>query len=226
MFGVSVTAQEAGMATTLLLDRTLRRIRAVSVHAVVLSVLATSACSTMRVQTLPSPQANLVNRRTFRIVDAPVRRDVREVVALEGVLPAWSAEPMLNNSITNQVIGSEIRRAFEARGYVYNEKNADFNVVFVANARERIEVNNTGYYGYYGYGFCCNVYEYTEGTVIIDVVDPANKMLMWRGSAVADVSDNPEKYIKEQRKAVRKIVGRFPTVGTPVTVVKGTFPGY
>jgi hypothetical protein len=215
------------MATTSLLDRTIRRIRAVSVHAVVLGVLATSACSTMRVQTLPSPTANIASRRTFRIVEMPVRRDAaREVIALEGILPAWSAEPMLNNSITNQVIGGEIRRAFEARGYVYNAKDADFNVVYVANARERIEITNTGYYGYYGYGGCCNVYEYTEGTVIIDVVDPANKQLMWRGSAVADVSDNPDKYLKDQRKAVRKIVSRFPVVGTPATVAAGTFPGY
>lgn len=213
------------MATTSLLDRTIRRIRDVSVHAVVLGVLATSACSTMRVQTLPSPTANLASRRTFRIVDMPVRRDAaREVIALEGILPAWSAEPMLNNSITNQVIGGEIRRAFEARGYVYNDKNADFNVVYYANARERIEINNTGYYGYYG--SCCNVYEYTEGTVVIDVVDPSNKQLMWRGNAVAEVSDNPGKYLKEQRKAVRAIVSRFPTVGMPATVASGTFPGY
>ena len=37
--------------------------------------------------------------------------------------------------------------------------------------------------------------EYTEGTVLVDLVDPDNNQLVWRGSGVAMVSDNPSKYL-------------------------------
>ena len=56
------------------------------------------------------------------------------------------------------------------------------------------------------------VHEYTEGTLILDVLDAATKSLVWRGTAQAealpsvDVS-TPQARIRE---AVRRILERFP----------------
>jgi hypothetical protein len=166
------------------------------------------------VQTLGAPQANFTQYRTFRILDAPIKLDQ---------LPPSSAanEPMLNNSITYQAGRDYLRQALMARGFVEDNKNPDFNVAFYAQARERLNVTDWGYgYGYYG---CCGynnitITEYTEGTVIVDLVDPDNNKLVWRGSGVADVSDNPRKYLRDLGRIVPKIVNKIP-VAYPEAVV-------
>jgi hypothetical protein len=191
--------------------RAFTRTRLVSGCAVVAAALFTSACSTLQVRTLGAPDANFVNLRTFRILEvpAPIVIDAQ---------PAWSDEPMLNNSITYRAGLMAVRAALEMRGFVYDEQSPDFHVAFYASAQEKLDLNDWGYG--YGYGYCCGPYitEYTEGTVIIDVVDPASNQLIWRGSGVADVSDKPEKYMRQQQKAIVKIVERFPT-GYPPNVV-------
>ncbi len=203
------------MQSMSLLVRATTTVRTVPVLAVLSGVLGTTACSTLRVHSLPAPNADFAGRRTFRIVDPPAVRPPVDA------LPAWSEKPMLNNSIINQHLREDIRRAFEARGYVMTTQKADFNIAYYANARERIDFDNVGYYSYYGR--CCDVYEYTEGTVIIDVVDPATKRLIWRGSGVAEVSDNPRKYLRKLEKAVNEIVRRYPAVGVPAVVASRAY---
>src|SRR5690606_15914200 len=95
-------------------------------------------------------------------------------------------------------------------GYRMTSVDPDFEVAYYARAIDRLEVTNVnrGYYSRYYDDI--RVYEYTEGTVVIDVVDPSTKELLWRGSGVATVSDNPRKYARQLNEAVSEIVGRFP----------------
>jgi uncharacterized protein DUF4136 len=191
------------MISTPRLARKARTVRTLSVFAVALSTLVVSACYSVRVQSLGRPSANFAQYRTFKILDAPHRPEGAPVIPRG---PA--AEPMLNNSITYDAGREFLKEALEARGFVEDKKNPDFTVAFYASARERLNINNWGYG--YGYG---NFYvtEYTEGTVLIDLVDPDTKKLVWRGSGVATVSDNPRKYLKELSRIVPKIVDRIPS---------------
>ena len=56
------------------------------------------------------------------------------------------------------------------------------------------------------------VYEYDEGTLILDIVNPQNKQLMWRGSATDEVNfkSNPEKDQSKINQAVQELLAHFP----------------
>ena len=66
----------------------------------------------------------------------------------------------------------------------------------------------TGYYG----PRSVDVQYYEEGTLIIDVIDPGENRLVWRGSAtrVLDRAMTPERADEIVLEAVRKIFDRFP----------------
>ena len=54
------------------------------------------------------------------------------------------------------------------------------------------------------------VTQYTQGTVIVDVIDPKTMDLLWRGQGVATVSDDEAEYERELKKTVAAIVDKFP----------------
>ena len=54
------------------------------------------------------------------------------------------------------------------------------------------------------------VTQYTQGTVIVDVINPTTKELLWRGQGVAAVSDNEAQYEQDLWKTVTAILDKFP----------------
>jgi hypothetical protein len=71
-----------------------------------------------------------------------------------------------------------------------------------------------GGYGRYGYGpsmtsSTTREYEYTEGTLIIDAYDAAEKKMIWRGTGTVTVKDNPEKRVKQVEKIFNKLGKRW-----------------
>jgi hypothetical protein len=51
--------------------------------------------------------------------------------------------------------------------------------------------------------------KYTEGTLIIDGYDPADKKLVWRGTGTVTVKSKPEKQIKQVEKILTKIGAKW-----------------
>jgi hypothetical protein len=192
------------------------------------------ACSSgIKVRTTAEPNANLTALRTFHVLAAPGRRaDAPE-------LPA--TDPMLTNSITNQELRGNLANAFGARGYTAASRdNADFVIAYYAGTKEKFNLAYWGssdpawgyhywgrpfrawpYYGYNGYvpGYS-QVQEYTEGTLIVDVIDARSNQLLWRGQGVAAVSNDPTKYSSELARAARAIVKKFPAAS--VTTASGS----
>ena len=80
-----------------------------------------------------------------------------------------------------------------------------------------------GYGGYYGYGpgwgwggtmgnsvtTICN-YDYTVGTLVVDVYDAANKKLIWESVGSKTLDDNPSNKDKSVPKTVAAIMARYP----------------
>jgi hypothetical protein len=162
-----------------------------------------SACHRYEVRTVTAPDASFAGRRTFRILPVPT---------YSGTTGLSNTDPMLVNSITYQALRDAVRQEFEARGYRYSPDRADLDVAYYASAQPRMDIR-TFNYGYDWRGFpiaATEVYTYEEGTVIVDVIDPATRRLMWRGQARAAVSTNPDDFIKELRKAVHEILEKFP----------------
>jgi hypothetical protein len=168
------------------------------------TLMAASGCSrNIQVRTVAAPGANFAGRRTFRMLPAPQYR---------GTTPLAANDPMLVNSITYRALRDEIRRAFESRGYRFSPTSADLDIAAYATAGRKLDIR-TFDYGIDWRGFprqYVDVYEYEQGTVIIDVIDPTTHQLLWRGQGVAAVSEDPNKFIAELRKAVDAIVAKFP----------------
>jgi hypothetical protein len=173
-----------------------------------LLALAVGSCaSTIEVRTIVAPEASLTTQRTFRLLDAPVRRDGRPTTGAD--------DPMVNNSIANRALRERITRAFTARGYQLVEREPDLVVAFYASAREALDV------AVWDYGFPVRsrwprpmyqqvVTEVTEGSVVVDVIDPRTQELLWRGEGRARLSSDPAENVKELARAAEKVVRKYP----------------
>ena len=90
------------------------------------------------------------------------------------------------------------RRNLEAKGYVYAEADPDLLVNFYVNVEDRQEIRTSPLsIGYYGYrrGFYTGWHtrdietvNYQEGTLTIDLIDRARKLLVWEATAEGRVS--------------------------------------
>ena len=117
-------------------------------------------------------------------------------------------------------VDSELR----AKGLKKDSRNPNFLIVKHLGFDQKINVTDYGYsYGGYGlyYGRAwggrnIDVYEYTEGTLILDFIDTKTKQLIWRGCAIGTV--DPDKTMEEREKrlnkAIAKILAKFPPVPT------------
>ena len=168
--------------------------------------LAASSCGpSIRVTTTAAPSATFSQLHRFRILTPPPRSAGRP-------LPD---DPMLVNSISNQVLHTSITDAFLARGYELDPTSPDFTVAYYASAREKLNVTlwDYGYrrrWGGWYAGGPLDVSTYTEGTLIVDVIDAKSNELLWRGRGQAVTSSDPAEYQQHLRDAVQAIVRKFP----------------
>lgn len=187
--------------------------RIVALTATCMTMLGSVACApTYDVQTLAAPEASITSLRSFRVLPVPQRRDGRQA--------GGSYDPMVNNSITNRALRETITQTLTARGYVVNEQRPDFAVAVYASADEELDVTAWDY----GYPYWPRwryplpeerVTTYTEGTVVVDVVDPGSRELWWRGSGTARLSREPARDTRELQKVAEAIVKRFPRAAAP-----------
>lgn len=171
-------------------------------------VLATGCGRSIEVQTMAAPDAGLASLHAFRMLPGPARRD--------GRVAAGEDDPMISNSIANQSLRERIARAFQDRGYTLDERSPDFGVAFYATAREKLDAMTWDYgypfdprWGRYGPPMQ-TVTQYTEGSVIIDVVKPGTGELLWRGVGKATLEGGASENLQQLVKAAEVIVGKFP----------------
>lgn len=184
--------------------------RVTRIAAIGTLALVGAACGTaLQVHTAVDPEFSPATLSTFRVLPAPPPRNGREV--------SGAYDPMVNNSIANRALRETITQTFVERGYTLNERAPDFAVAVYASAREKLDVTAWDY----GYPFWPRrawpypyqremITEYTEGTVIVDVIQPRTRELLWRGTASARLSEKPARDVRELQKVAREIVRKFP----------------
>ena len=116
----------------------------------------------------------------------------------------------IENPNYSSLLGQMFRDAIDAqmlpRGYV-KSNNPDILINVSARLEDKTKVTTTssptmyggGYYGYrggmydpwggYGYGTSTHVSQYTEGTVNVDMVDIAQKRMVWEGVAIGRINE-------------------------------------
>jgi len=143
---------------------------------------------------------------------------------------AWQdpAQPSLaqSNPFMHKFIQDEIERRLAAAGLTKAAAGAapDVWVTYHGAVQNNVELHSDSFgygfggyggagWGMYGYGAAgpvsttTRVVEYKEGTLVVDIVDPTKKELVWRGSSTPIlISDSNEKTQKNISKALDAMV--------------------
>lgn len=162
-------------------------------NLLVLSVcLVLAACSTMRANTDYDPTYDFSKAKTYN----------------------WIPNPQIAQE--DELFDKQFRRTMDeklaAKGYSVNESNPDFLIAYHGNVQSKVDVTNWGYRypGWYG---GVEVYQYEEGTLIVDFVDSTSKDLIYRGTLTAEMDRRSADFERRQKRineAVEKILKNFP----------------
>jgi len=130
-------------------------------------------------------------------------------------------DPVTNSTLLAKRIKSAVDRKLASQGYVRREENPDMLLAYHIKTKEKYNVHDYGFgwrpgYWWGGYGGRnVDVYNYTEGTLIIDVVDRQEKQIVWRGWAVG-VTGRPSESQQRIDRAVEGILKTFPPISQTI----------
>jgi len=159
---------------------------------VIVISLVLAACSTMRTSIDYDPGYDYSKLKTYR----------------------WIPNPGVEQA--NELFDKHFRKIMDeklaAKGYSADENNPDFLVAYHGNVQSKVDVTNWGYRypGWYG---GIEVYQYEEGTLIVDFVDATSKNIIYRGTLTAEIDRRSSDFEKRQKRineAVEKILKSFP----------------
>lgn len=172
---------------------------------------AGAACSGPKVKTDYDPGADFSSFRTYAFAGMT---DVNQGGVLDNSLIRKRIEGLIAQELSNKGLRQ-----------VPVEADPDLLVHYWVGLQEKQRVEGTGptvgmygrrgAYGGGGYGWGAgysgvSTYEYTEGTLIVDLVTPAKKELVWRGSVVGTLDDSKEKNIEMVREGLAKAFADYP----------------
>jgi hypothetical protein len=187
-----------------------------AIRSLILMLAAVSAgCSSIEVNHDYDPKADFAGLKSYAWLKEPQKP---------------TGDPRIDgNTILQNRIHEAVDTQLAARGFKKVASDADFFVAYHVSLDKRQSVQTlNSYYGYgpgWGYGYGASyrpgygagvprtyVYEYEEGTLILDIVDPKDKQLIWRGSAQDEVhfKSSPEKDQTQLNEAVRMMLQTFP----------------
>ncbi len=136
-------------------------------------------------------------------------------------------EAGINTVDVGDLADQRFRRATESEMNLRNveltqPKQADIWLTYHVVTKDKTRITSyDNYYGYsrpYGYsgGTSVDVRQYTEGTLIVDLIDPATKKTVWRGVVSAVVKERTtEEREKLTHGYVAAIVNEIPGFALP-----------
>jgi len=169
-----------------------------------LLVLVLAGCSRITVTAEHDPAANFGALHTYAWRPGPQ----------QGV-----GDPRFDSTLIDKRVRPAIDRVLAAKGYQMAAPGtaADFLVGYHAVVRQKTSGQTIS--RWYGYrvggargGPQAYAHDYDEGTLLIDVIDPATMQLLWRGSGtrVVDPQASPEKREQRINEAVDQVLADFP----------------
>lgn len=166
---------------------------------IVAIIVAIVGCASVSIRTDHDPNADFTKYKTWNF---PANVDEFAV----GVIKA--------NPFVHKEMLRIIEDAMVAKGYVKTVGDPDMFVVYQVTTQEKTQVStySSGYgWGYSGWGVGytdVRVDQYTEGTLILDLVDVEEEDLIWRGWATGTIEDKPN--IKRLEDVVKGMLAQFP----------------
>ena len=120
-----------------------------------------------------------------------------------------SGNPALNSPLVKKQIEADIQNDLSARGLtMVTSGPADLNVRYTFGAARKTEIEAYPA-GWYGFGTRYVRVPYAEGTLVIDLRDPATRSLVWRAIAAEEKSD-ASKIQGKIDDMVKKSIDKYP----------------
>ena len=172
-----------------------------------LLLVALGGCSSIEVSNDYDASASFAAYRTYAWVPKPEER---------------TGDLRLDSPLLHDRIREAVERHLAAKGYTKAESGSpDFLVTYHVAVKGKLNVSTISNYGYgpgyrgarmAGPGTTTYVHEYEEGSLLVDIVDPTKRQLVWRGTARAEVppTSTPEERTAKIDEAVGKILEGFP----------------
>lgn len=166
----------------------------------VLTVFLISACSQVRVGYDYDKESNIPAYKTFN----------------------WHTPPDKDGAynIMEKRIIRKVERQLETKGLLKTEENPDFLIALHGTRQTKVNIRDWGYScNRFGVGVerlgglsGMDVYQYSEGTIILDFIDARTKELFWRGMAVSiiDNTRTPAEWEELVDDAVSNMLKNYP----------------
>jgi hypothetical protein len=146
-----------------------------------------AGCASMQIHSETAPQADLAHYRTFSWV------------------PSSSGGPV---TIIDQQIRAALARGLAQKGlHEAPPESADFKVSYHVLQEHKVAVSD---WGNGIYGWSPEVTAYTDGSLIVDFIDPTSNKVFWRGSATSVVEHPGVVDVARLDKAAAQITQRYP----------------
>ena len=177
---------------------------------VVIGVLVLSSCTSIKVSTDYDKSVDFSEYKTFEYY-------------------GWAEQSdKILNDLDERRIESAFAKEFKSRNIKLVESDGDLIVTLYIVTEEKTQTtahttSMGGYGGYYGYGprygwgpsmgyssTTYNNYDYTVGTLIIDVYDAKNERLIWESIGVKTVDADPSTRDESIAKSVAAIMKPYP----------------
>ena len=176
----------------------MKKIIAVSTLFILIIILSVSCAPTVKVTTDYDRSANFSAYKTFTVDNFPTNV----------------------NDLNARRIFNSIRGEMIKKGYTETDNNPDLvvNVISILKDKKYISATNNGAYGPFGFwagdNTIARVYDYKDGSLIIDVVDIKTNRLLWEGKGNAEIMQQPKDPDEAIGNAVAKIMNTFPQKNT------------
>jgi hypothetical protein len=120
-----------------------------------------------------------------------------------------SRNPALNSPLVKKQIEADIQNDLTAKGLtLVTSGPSDLNVRYTFGAARKTEIEAYPA-GWYGFGTRYVRVPYAEGTLVIDLRDPATRSLVWRAIAAEEKSD-ANKIQGKLDDMVKKSIDKYP----------------
>ena len=133
------------------------------------------------------------------------------------------ASNIRDNASEDQLINQDIKRAVDEqlaqKGLTRVDKNADLQVAYHAATHQELNLTlsgsgwgGRGYDGMWDGSVQGQTSTIQVGTLVVDLYDPAQKQLIWRGDATKaiDIKKDPDKNYRKLQKAMTKLFKNYP----------------
>ena len=173
--------------------------------AIIALAMVAAGCSTISVNHDYDSEADFATYNTFAWLQEPVTAIGDAAAARQ------------QNTLLDKRIRSAVEAELQAKGMTADTETPALLLVYHTGVDSKINVTDWGYTyptrygGWYG-DRDVDVYQYEEGTLIVDLIDAKTHQLVWRGTATKTLEDNPSPERMEQnlREVISKMFANYP----------------